>query len=254
MSIPGLLACLLLAAPASAAGTHTLIARFVRGGNVYSHSMKVAEGSQEVFKGQSFGQNILMNAVLAPKDGSLLLQLQLEVSRPDGSRSVQVQTGVTMNSGDRVTAVECGDWRLDLALDAALPNAAPPAWKPGGPNYRLATTVGKRRCRQVRDLESQTNIVDSVNVGGRRGGFILNTILLKPAKNASSLQYQIEDTPNQLMGSVDLALGRKASDHGGAVEFLLEGPPFAPVPSAVPAPAAPATAPPDGGGAVPLLR
>ncbi|MDD5302248.1 MAG: hypothetical protein PHS14_03990 [Elusimicrobia bacterium] len=244
MNIPRILAVLLLAAPASAsAAPHSLAVRVSQGTKSYAHTVKAEAGAQTSFVGPVGGRNMIVNAVLIQARGTLTLQYQIEVSRPDGSSSFQVQSSVALRPGDRLRAVECGNWKLDVALDAPIGAAAPRAWSPAGPNHRLTAVVGKRRCRIVQEAGTQGNIVDSSKINGRKTGFILNANLSALAGDTCKLQYQLEDSPRQAQGEETLVLSKKASAHGGMIEFLLEGPASAPSP---PAPAE--------GGGVPLLR
>lgn len=250
MNISRLLAALLLAPVGAAASPHAVVVRASQGSKSYAHTAKAEAGAQTNFAGESGGQSMIVNTMLARKGDVFKLSYQLEVSRPDLSRSFQVQSSILLRPGDRVTAVECGDWKLDISLDAPKGAAMPQAWSPAGPNHRLTAIAGKRRCRLVQEAGTQSNVMDYKRADGRRTGFIFNAMLASPVANTCNLQYQIENSPLTLQGEEALVLGRKASVRGGKAEFLLEGPAPAPA-SAAPSRAA---APEQQGGAVPLLR
>jgi len=259
MNIPRFLAALLLAAPAAAtAAPHAVAVRASKGLRAYSHTVKAESGDQANFMGPVGGQNMTINVTLSPKGDAFSLGYQIEVSQPDGGSSFQVQSSVALRPGERLTTVEFGDWKLDLSLDAGGRSGAPRAWDPKGPNHRLTTLAGRRRCRLVQEAGTQGNIVDSSTVNGRKSGSIFNAMLASPVGNACKLQYQFEDSSGQAQGEETLVLGQKASSRSGKIEFLLEGPSAAPAAAPAVAPASsPAPAPanePAQQGAVPLLR
>jgi hypothetical protein len=250
MNIPRLAALLLLVPGCAAAAQHTLVVRVSEGKKTYSHTVRSAAGGQTNFVGKVNGKDMIVNVILAQTGSSFLAQYQLEVSQ--NGHTFQAQSSPRLSPGDRLTAIDCGDWKVDLALDADLGSGAMPAWKPAGANHRLTAFVGKRICRVVQDVESQSNIVEGSITGGRRSSFILNGVVSAPEGAVCKVQYQIENSPQTpAQGEAALVLGQKTAARGG-VSLLVEGPS-----EAKRAPAAAAAAPagftqPSGG--VPLLR
>ena len=242
---------MLAAAPGiAAAAQHSLAVRVSQGLKSYSHTVKAATGSQTNFVDRVNGQDMIVNVIFGEASGSFLAQYQLEVSRPDRSHTFQAQSAVRLRPGDRLTAVECGDWKVDLALDVAMGGATPP-WKPAGANHRLTAFAGNKRCRVLQEAGSQSNIVEGSTSNGRRTGFILNGVISQPEGNSCKVQYQIENSPLQVQGEDILVLGKKTPAGGGKAALLVEGPAEAKrVPAATAAPAG-FTAP---SGGVPLLR
>jgi hypothetical protein len=250
MNIPRLLALLLLAPASAAAAQHSLVVRVSQGLKSYSHTVKSAAGAQTNFVGKVNGQDMIVNVIFGETKGSYLAQYQLEVSRPDRSHTFQAQSAVRLASGDRLTAVECGEWKVDLALDTAI-GGPMPAWNPAGGNHRLTAFAGKTRCRVLQEAGSQSNIIEGSTSGGRRSDFRLNGVVSQPEGNACKVQYQIESSALKLQGEETLVLGKKTAARGGKASLLVEGPaeaPRAPAPAAAPGVF---TAPPGG---VPLLR
>ena len=256
-----LLPTLLLACASGAqAAPHSLVVRISEGKHVYSHAMKIEEGGQVNYVGKpdgGEGRNMIVNMVLARAGARFRLEFQVELARADKSRSFQQQTAVEMRAGQSLTALECGDWKVEVVLDGKPGGAAPAGaeWSPAGlANYRLTTDLAvpaaRRRCRQVMmGAGTQSNIVDSMTKDGRREDFILNSVLADPRGGAFDLQYRLKQTPLQAQSLAVLKLNRKSTvpADGGKINFLLEGA----LPAAEPAAGTAASPASVGGEAVP---
>ena len=238
------------AGSAFAAGQHSVEVRIINKQSEYKQTLRITEGSQANYAGPvnalngGSGRQIIFNALLTRDSEAsdlLILGYQVELSGGPGSqgRSIQGQSEVAMRPGDRLTAIECGPWTVQLALDAKEAGGkktGDAAWKTAGlPNYRLTANVSagnsKQQCRLISKAGVQSNVVDSITEGGRKHGFILNS-LLAPAKDGPgfSLQYQIEHglsgaSPVQMQNEETLTLNKKTtiSGQGYKVDFLLEG-------------------------------
>lgn len=237
------------AGSAFAAGQHSVEVRIINKQTAYKQTVSITEGSQANYVGPVNALNggdrkqMIFNALLNRETPDLLvLQYQVELSGGPESqgRSVQSQSEVAIRPGDRLTAIECGPWTVKFAMDAKGAEgkkARDAAWKAAGlPNYRLTANVSagnsRQQCRLISKSGVQSNVVDSIREGGRKYGFILNS-LFTPAKEGPgfSLQYQIEQGLNGAAGPVQmqneetLTLNKKTtiSGEGYRVDFLLEG-------------------------------
>ena len=236
MRILPLCAALLAAAPALAAGgaQHTLEARVSFEGKTYRQSLRLAEGSQASFVGPTGDKYMILNALLAAADGGYSLQYQLELSGGRGAqgRSVQLQAEAAVRPGEPLEALDCGPWKVSLALD---PGRGPA--KPGAAvkNYRLTADVdaagARQACSLVSAAGSQSSVVDGIKQGDRKFGFILNALFSRDG-GGWRLQYQLEQHPPgaagpfSLQNEEPLKLGKKAelAGEGYRLGLLLEGP------------------------------
>lgn len=238
------LAVLAPAAGFCAVGSHTLEARVASGGKVYRQTLKLTEGSQGNFVGPVRDKEMILNGLLSRDGEGLVLQYQLELSGGRGAqgRSIQAQAEVALAPGRPLRALDCGPWSVTLTLDPA--KAAAPkesaAWDPAGlPNYRLSADLSSdgsgEVCRVVSRADAQSNAVDGILEGGRKFGFILNS-LFTPGKDGFRLQYQVEKNMAagartvQLQNEETLVLNKKTRvpGEGFKLELLLEGPPARP--------------------------
>ena len=236
---------LLLPRPAAAAA-HTLEVRISHGKTTYAQTVRLSGESQANFsgpvtpKGGGAAGQLLVNAVLAPGSGKprgFDLQFQVDLTLGRGGASpmtFQEQGEVAVTPGDAFTAAECGDWKVELALDA--PAARPAPWGGGAPgNYRLTAELGgaagKVRCSQVVKPGDQSNLVDGGTRNGKKYGFILNSLLSPSGAGTVAIQYQLERTPLggrafQIQSEENLRLGRKTRSPGtgATLDWLAEGP------------------------------
>jgi hypothetical protein len=241
-----LLALLLSASPAFPAELHSLTVRVSKGKKTYTHRETTPLGKQANWVDRNAQRNMIVNTVVSRDAAGYLLQYQIEVSKPEfNTGTFQAQGSVYLQAGARVAAVECGQWTVDLGLDADRA-PAPPAWSAGGPNHRVTGFIGKRRCAIVTQAGAQSNVVDGAKIDGRRSGIIFNAVLAAPVGSSCKVQYQVEDIPTQMQGEAPLTLGVKAVVND-KLALLVEGP-------AGRAAAAPRAEAPKEAGAVPLLR
>lgn len=261
---------------ASSGASHMVEVKVRHGQKSWTQTIKAAEGSQANFVGQAPGagapaQRMIFNALLAAggRPGFFNMEYQAELSGGAGSQTntIQAQGSLSLKPGARLAAVECGPWTLELGLDAAPGGEkTPPAWDAAGlNNIRLTMDVAngaaRKRCRQVYRPETQGNVVDGSSRGGRKLGFIMNTLVTpEPSGGSFHLQYQVEHNPGtkplQLQNEETLTLSRPKtlSGQGYRLDFLLER--GAGGSDAKPAAPAPAKASPklEEPKAVPLLR
>lgn len=241
MMNPRFLAGLLLVLPAAAsAAPHTVVFRAWRGTKSYSHAVKSEPDAQNNFVGRGAGGvKVIVNLVYGLKDGAYHLQYQTEFG------AFQVQSSVVMKAGQRLTAAECGDWKLDVLVDA--PDTAPAITAPEGENQKATIFFGKQKCGMISSPDTQSNIVDTK----RPGGVILNAVVSSPDKGLTKFVYQFEHKPVSVQGEEMLSPGKKKSAQGGKLELLVELPARAATAAAPPPAAAPAE---DEHKGVPLLR
>lgn len=261
----------LSAAVSARAQTHSLDVRISDGKAVYTHAEKLVYGQQANYVGPAAGslgsrRTMIVNVLLggtSAEPGWFTLEYQLELSGGRGSPEpmVQAQGTLRMRAGARVTALECGAWTVELGLDAAPAKKKGPAapFDDGGlGNFRVTADLARGRsqlvCRHVIQAGTQGNVVEGFSRGGRKYGFIFNSLLQRDG-GSFVLQYQLEQSPMglttlQVQNTESLTLGRRSSSEGNGYKlgFLAEG--AAPTEAK---PAAPA-AKPGAGQAVPLLR
>jgi len=270
-----LLAGLLSVATDASAAAHSLAVRITSGKAVFTQTLKVSEGEQANFVGPATAANgaqrrMIVNVVVGPgsaKSGVFDLQYQVELSGERGSAdpSLQAQGSLSLRPGVAVTAVDCGSWTVALSLDGGkVPGAGKAAaFDDAGLGNRRVTAdlsrgSARKLCRHVTSPGSQGNLVEGFSRGGRKYGFILNSLLAEQGTGGFTLQYQLEQTPIglstlQLQNQETLALGRPSVTDGKGyrLSLLVEG---AAPKAAAPAAAAPAPAASGEAKAVPLLR
>jgi len=227
-----------------AAGTHTVVVVVSKGGESYSRTVRVEEGSNAESAGKVNGMDMTVKASLSTQKKRQLIEFLIEVSQPDRNRWIQLMTGAKVRRGDRVRLLECGEWTVDMTYDAS---PGVPAWRPQDGNHRFTAVLGDRTCRLVQDAGSQASILDTTRRDGEPPkGFHLNASLSigeNGAPGSFELQYHIEDLPFQDKGTTTLPIGKRISVAGGKVEFLVEGAPAGAAPPSEPAAEAPEEAP-----------
>lgn len=233
-----LIAPLLLAAPALAqAAPHLLIVRVTDGQTVYERTLNAETGAQT--SGPVNGLKMVVNATFKA-DGHI--QYQLDLSGP--ASSFQVQSSVTVLPGRSLRAIDCGNWKVDLAFDAA--KDAVPAATAMGDNVSLKAFANRKTCKVIKTDSSQSNIGDSAKTGARKSGFFLNVVVTKIPRGRAKVEYELESGNVKGQGEQLLTIGKKTRAKTGKIDLLVE--------QGGTASAARAPAKRDEGGPIPLLR
>ena len=247
------LALVLLAALPAAAAKHKLAVTFVDDELVYNRTLTAEELKQadSATLGTPAVRPLLVSAVVSREaDGVHLVEYQLIYDDRETGRTFNAQGALTLARGERAQVLACGDYVLELALDA---KSGALSWPAGDAlNYRLTAELErgglKRKCLTVSRLGSQLNLDSASGRKDRRTTFRL-AYLLTAAGTKLDFEHQFEDS---LAGGAKLSLDKKeglvpgvkaARDgQGYALSWLAEP---RPPKRAVPKPAAQAAAAPE---------
>ncbi len=223
-----LLAALLALPAASQAAERAVTVTVLHAREAFTHTLALREAQQATFTGQVRGTlgkpgSMILNALLG---GGGALQLQLELTRPGAEPTTfQLQSEVELAPGAPVNAAECDGWTVTLKYAGPRTSARPS-------NRRVSADLrrGTARvlCRQLLKPGTQANVVSGGTKGGKRFGYILNTLLA--AEGAGySLQYQLEHSPPgaqplQLQNQATVAPGRphRESNAGYRLELRVD--------------------------------
>ncbi|MDX6770883.1 MAG: hypothetical protein SF051_15215 [Elusimicrobiota bacterium] len=247
------LALLLLAVLPADAARHKLSVRLVDGEVSHARTLTAEEMTQadSAAPGTPSARPLLVSAVVSREaDGVHLVEYQLAYDDRDTGRTFNAQGAATLARGERLRVITCGDYAVELGLDAK-PGAAD--WPAGdAQNFRLTAELGRagrtRSCRTVARLGTQLNLDMGSGPKGRRTTLRYAHALSGP-KSKLNLEYELEDL---LAGGAKLSLLKTESlaadkwaerdGPGYTLSWLAESPPkkAAPKPvAAKPAPPAP---------------
>jgi class 3 adenylate cyclase len=223
------------------------LALWVTGRNTYTQTVSVTEGKQGNFVGPMAAadgrdqRQTAFSVLLSPVDGrpgafDVKYQLDFAADPADASTSLKASGEVALSLGGGVTAVECGPWKVDIALGAGIgqPDRGATAGAAGIDNYRLTADLTKGqdkvRCRELLKLGATGSVAEGA--GGKAPSLIFN-VLPGPSANgdAVDVQYQLEYRPAaspdlvQIQNQQTLALDRASHAQASGYQFdlLAEG-------------------------------
>jgi hypothetical protein len=198
-------AALLLAGSASAQN-HVIEFRVHDGARFYGGNVKV-DGTKpfkaiKMFGEEDDGHKIVFNGAGGSQGQRFRFEYQF-LFQAAGKPVMRIQAGLDTNVGETITAVDCGPYTLEIAVDAKLkgskPAAAPVPWKTARvENSRVTLKVSKSGhttflCRAVSEFNSQLNVV--LPAGEDRPRALTLNIIPSDGENAVNAQYQLEYGP-----------------------------------------------------------
>ena len=204
-----LLAVLLLAAPAGAA-KHKLSVTFVDGEVIFNRSLAAEEMKQadSAPLGTPAVRPLLVSAVVSREEGGVhLVEYQLLYDDRELGRTFTAQGALTLARGERAQVISCGDYVLELGLDA---KGGALSWPAGdASNHRLTAQFAragrKLTCRTVTRLGTQLNLDMGSGAKERRTTFRFAQAL-SGAGAKLALEYNWEDV---LAGGAKLSLEKR---------------------------------------------
>jgi len=234
---------LLLAAAlanAAQAGAHTISVIISTGKSAYTQSLQLDSGPAN-FAGVVGNppRRMVLNASLGPpRAGKSLLEYQLELSSVGTDlTSFQARSAIWLEPGARLAAVDCAGYLVTISLDEA-PGAKAPASFASQNDYRLTISRDAgpaKRCRVLSDNGAQMSVIYNAMSAGRNSMFSVNSAL-SGTGDRFKLAYQLMDTfvSPVLQKQGEALLTPRAPVTADGATWLLEGPPPAAAPAAVP--------------------
>lgn len=260
-----LLPALFAFAASAVAAPPSIEVKVSEGARLYSRTIAVQAGGYQHTEAVPRGgadRVLMFDYTMKPEGRDFRFDFFLQLSVPGGGRGMSQSGSVVLRRGPRKRVLDCGRWKVDLALD---PGAKTARGEREPVNYWLSSALsgafGPSRCRFAVGLAQRNGVREFVTEPPRPDQRSTYSIGVEfptlrdgdagaPPGGTYGMSYGVEAGRGSMTSGTNLELDRPktVSARGARAEFRLtrDG-----APASGPAPAAPE---PEGNGVVPLLR